>query len=341
MLPTYAIVIICMCAAAVLAVAVLFALAALIQIKAFGHRFDKNPLLKYFFAEDFKLETQGVECRSSGHMLRGFIYSGRPIQDCRALVIFCHGLGPGQCAYTTEIAYFCKCGCAVLALDSCGCGLSEGDAPRGLEAGIASAVAAYNLAKRIKELKNFKVIFAGHSMGGYASLCAAAICKADGAVAFAAPETPSLTVCNTAAHTISRPLAVMVRPFLRAFSRLYVGRYANMHTSKVLKNSGVPAIIFQGDKDTVVPLNTSAYSFCKHTVQCVLCGGKGHNPYNTINAERLLAELGAAVANAQNMGEEERSAYFSSVNYSAVCEEDASVMSAAAYFIASVLSQGD
>ena len=257
------------------------------------------------------------------------------------VVIFCHGLGPGQCAYTTEIAYFCSCGYAVLALDSRGCGLSDGKSPRGLEAGIYSAVAAYRLAKRLKELKNLKVFFAGHSMGSYASLCAVAICKADGAIAFAAPEAPPLTVCNLAARTISRPLAALVRPFLRAFARLYVGRYANMRASKALKKAKVPTIIFQGDKDSTVPLMFSAYSYCKDYAQCVLCGGRGQYPYNTVRAEQLPAELGNAVANARKMGEEERSAYFSSVNYTAVCQEDDSVMSAAADFIASVLSQGN
>ena len=339
MLPAYVIVLICICGAALLLIAALFALAALIQVKAFGHRFDKNPLLKYFSAQDFSLSAQAAECRSSGHILRGFIYTDRPLQDCRALIIFCHGLGPGQCAYTTEIAYFCSCGYAVLALDSRGCGLSDGKSPRGLEAGIASAVAAYNLAKTINELKNLKVIFAGHSMGGYASLCAAAICKADAAVAFAAPETPSLTVCNTAAHTISRPLSALVRPFLMAFARLYVGRYANMRASKALKNSRVPAIIFQGDKDATVPLRFSAYSFCKYSAQCILCGGKGHNPYNTERAEQLLAELWVASLNSKKMGEAERAAYFSSVDYAAVCEEDGQVMSSVSEFISSVLSQ--
>ena len=341
MLPSYVIVLICIFAAAALIVATLFALAALIQAKMFGCRFDKNPRLKYFSAQDFGLTTQDVECRSCGVMLRGFIYSDRPLEDCRALVIFCHGMGPGQCSYTTEIAYFCKRGYAVLALDSCGCGVSEGKSPRGLEAGIYSAVAAFNLAKRIEELKKFKVIFAGHSMGGYASLCAAALCKADGAIAFAAPETPSLTVCNSAARIISRPLSVALRPFLRAFARLYIGRYANMSASKVLKNSGVPAIIFQGDKDITVPLEFSAYSFCKDSAQCVLCRGKGHNPYNTERAEQLLAELCAAIVNPQKMSEEELAAYFSSVDYTAVCEEDISVMSAAADFINTIISQGN
>ena len=341
MLPAYAIVLICIGATAALVIAALFALAALIQVKMFGHRFDKDPRLKYFSAQDFGLTARDVERRSFGVMLRGFIYSDRPLKECRALVIFCHGMGPGQCSYTTEIAYFCKRGYAVLALDSCGCGLSEGKAPKGLEAGISSAVAAFNLAKEIEELKNFKAIFAGHSMGGYASLCAAALCKADGAIAFAAPETPSLTVCNSAARIIFRPLAAAILPFLMAFARLYIGSYANTRASKALKNSGAPAIIFQGDKDITVPLEFSAYSFCDGFAQRVLCSGKGHNPYNTERAEKLLAELCAAIANPQKISEEDLAAYFSSVDYDAVCEEDISVMSAAAEFIEAILSQSN
>ena len=45
MLPAYAIVLICIGATAALVIAALFALAALIQVKMFGHRFDKDPRL--------------------------------------------------------------------------------------------------------------------------------------------------------------------------------------------------------------------------------------------------------------------------------------------------------
>ena len=38
---------------------------------AFGRRYDKNPLLKYFTAEDFGLEAEQI---SSGKFLNGFIY---------------------------------------------------------------------------------------------------------------------------------------------------------------------------------------------------------------------------------------------------------------------------
>lgn len=340
-MPIYAIVLICICGAAVLLVAALSALAATVQLKAFGTRFNKNPLLKYFSAEDFCLTTQAVECRSFGHILGGFIYSDRPLAECAALVVFCHGMGPGQCSYTTEIAYFCRHGYAVLALDSQGCGLSSGKALKGLEAGIYSAVAAYNLAKGREELKHFKVFFVGHSMGGYAALCAAALCRASGAVAFAPPESPVPVVCNLASKVIGRSLAALVRPFLRAFARLYVGRYANMRASKALKGSGVPAIIFQGDGDKTVPQALSAYSFCGELASCVLCRGKGHNPYNTQRAERLLGELSAAVASAGGMAEPERTALFSSVDYTAVCEEDEEVMSSALAFIADILAGGN
>ena len=87
----------------------------------FGKRYDKNPNLKYFSAKDFNLSAELVLLPKG---LKGFIYSKNDIPQNDKLIIFCHGMGPGQVAYTTEIAYFCNHGYSVLAVDSRGCNFS-------------------------------------------------------------------------------------------------------------------------------------------------------------------------------------------------------------------------
>ena len=124
---TYVVAIVC--AAVALIVLLLFAIAVLSEKFAFGTRSDKNPLLKYFTAEDFGLSVQPVAL-SKG--LNGLIYSKKDAPQKDKLIIFCHGMGPGHIAYTTEIAYFCNFGYPVLAVDSRGCNLSEGKNLKGM-----------------------------------------------------------------------------------------------------------------------------------------------------------------------------------------------------------------
>ena len=96
----------------------------------------------------------------------------------------------------------------------------------------------------------------------------------------------------------------------------------------------MPALIFHGDEDEMVPLACSAYSASDSpNVKTVLCRGKGHNPYNTFAAEKLLRELAAAVGRANEMDSDEKEKFFSSIDYAAVCEEDETVMGEALSFI--------
>ncbi len=333
-MPEYAIVLTVIAAAIILYCAVMLAVAAYAQRTAFGRRFEKNKLLKYFSAEEFGLETVPVYTYAGRDRLGGFIYSCAEIEKCKTLIIFSHGMGPGQCAYMTEIAYFCRQGCAVLAFDCSGCTLSEGKALKGLENSTRCLAAAAAFAKADPRLKDKKMVYVGHSMGGYSALCAGRFEEVDGAVAFAAPDSPSRVLSYRAEEVTGRPLAYLIRPFLKVVAFFLLGRYANVRASRAVKKSGVKALLFQGDADPQVPLEVSAYSALKSGgAQCVLCAGKGHNPYNTFAAEKLLKELGQGLARADKMSGQEREEFFSSRDYFAICEEDASVMARAMDFI--------
>lgn len=305
-------------------IAALFALAAACHKIAFGKRADKNPLLKYFTAEDFSLTAKEVSIPAGKNLLKGYIYGGASVNG--KLVIFVHGMGPGHIAYTTEIAYFCKQGYKVLAVDSTGCNFSEGKNIRGMYEGVKTAVAAIDFAKSHAELKNMPVCLVGHSWGGYSALCASAERKVNAVVALSAPVSPVKTLYCGAAPVISKPLAAMLTPFWRIINLFIFGKKGNLSAVKAAKKSRTPTLIIHGDKDNVVGMGNAAY-YKKHedNVTLYLAKGKAHNPYNTAEAEAKLAELLSNLSKAGKMTKEER-AYFSAFDYKAATEEDAEVM---------------
>lgn len=350
----YEIAIIVIVCAAALFFAAMSAFAAYALHRAFGGRFDKNAKLKYFSPADFGLNAEPVQTYDGKTLLRGYIYTcgnvssgGADVQKggiyaatnggiaskdgdgqpC-GLIIFSHGMGPGQCAYTTEIAYFCKNGFAVLAFDCAGCGLSEGNSMRGIEASTRAAVAAAAFARADMRLKNLKTFFVGHSMGAYSALCAAPFARPSGVVAFSAPERPSYMVKYGATPVVGKAFAAILRPFVGMLARMRFKKYGDLSAARQIERSGVPAFIVHGDVDEMVPLSLSAYSFARSkNAERMLCRGKGHNPYNTVAAEGLLKQLGAALTGGDD-------GFLATADYGAICEEDAEIMSAALAFIA-------
>lgn len=281
---------------------------------AFGSRYDKNPYLKYFTAEDYGLNTRPVNC---GNGLRGFLYEKQTTKN--ALIIFCHGMGPGQIAYTTEIAYFCKNGYMVFALDSVGCNMSEGKSIKGMYTGVDTAVAAIDFAKLNFVADNMPVYLVGHSWGAYSALCATSLRKVDKVVAISPPDTPSKTLQGGAAMFIGKPFAAILRPFWWCVNFLKYGVKGNTGASRMITESGVPALIVHGDKDNVVsPANAVYYKAKGGNVKKVLASGKAHNPYNTIEAEKSLAEISVKLKN----GDKD----FSSFDFTATVKEDEEIM---------------
>lgn len=312
-------------AAVAAVILLLLAFALLISGVAFGRRCDKNPLLKYFTAQDFGLSARPVALPNG---LNGFIYGKAEASPNGKLIIFCHGMGPGHIAYTTEIAYFCRLGYTVLAVDSRGCNLSDGKNLKGLYCGVQTAISAIDFARSDEELKGYAVYLVGHSWGAYSALCASAEREVNAVAAISAPVTPSRVMADAASSTISRPLAALLRPFWWLAELFKFGVKGNSNAARCSEKSGAPTLLIHGDRDAVVPLAGSAYSKARgKNVTRLLAKGKAHNPYNTQNAEKLLAGLSANLARVGKMTEEERQ-YFSAFDYSAATEEDAQIMSA-------------
>lgn len=295
----------------------LLTLAFITEHYAFGRRCDKNPNLKYYSAEDFGLSAESVSLQKG---LRGYLYRKNGVPQMNKLIIFCHGMGPGHVAYTTEIAYFCGLGYPVLAVDSLGCGLSAGKGIRGMYSGVRTVLAA------IDGCNYSSVYLVGHSWGAYSALCASSRRKVAGVVAISAPDTPSKTMRDAAAPKIKRPLAVMLRPFWWIVNFLKYGAAGNISAARSAKKNGTPTLLIHGDADKTVLLSGSAFAKAEgDNITRLLAEGKAHNPYNTLNAEKLLSELSGRIAR----GEKD----FSDFDFASATEEDKGIMAEIAEFI--------
>ena len=113
-------------------IVLLFLLAALSYRFAFGRRYDKGKLLKYFTAEDFGLDAEKISIPRKKFSLCGILYRKADVLQKDSVVVFVHGMGAGHIAYTTEMNYFCNLGYPVIALDSKGCNLSGGKNIKGM-----------------------------------------------------------------------------------------------------------------------------------------------------------------------------------------------------------------
>lgn len=302
-----------------------FVLALVCNKIAFGKRYDKNPLLKYYTAEDFGLTAESVSVDRGKFALNGYIYRNERVPAKDKTVVFVHGMGAGHLAYTTEISYFANLGYPVLALDSKGCNLSGGKNIKGMYDGVKTAVAAIDCAK--EKLPQNGVYLVGHSWGGYSALCASAERKVEKVIAISAPDSPLKTMQNAVAPILSAFLAAYMSVWWCVFNIIKFGAGGNKHASECVKNSGAPTLLIHGDKDNVVKRENAAY-YCvrDENVAKFLAEGKAHNPYNTENAELKLAELSSALQNAKKMSEGEKYVFFERFDFKAATEEDDNVM---------------
>lgn len=293
--------------------------AIIVDTALFGSRMNKKPYVRYFTAEDFNITSEPVELSRGKYKLRGFVYTDGA-KAAESTVVFCHGMGAGHIAYTTEIACLCRAGYRVLAIDDLGCNFSDGKKIRGFSEGVLAARIAVNYAK--SNFGDGKIYLVGHSLGAYSALCATKWEKVDGVVSISAPESPLKIIKGHA----NKFLFTFVSPFLSLIFFLKYGAAGNMSASKAIDKSGVPALLIHGDKDDIVTLKYSAYRFAEgKNVEKYLAEGKRHNPYNTVAAEGKLKELTAALDTewADKCLEEN---FYKSFDFVAATEEDGAVM---------------
>lgn len=297
--------------------ALLISFSAFLYKVAFGRRCDKNPNIKYFTAGDFDLSAESIEVKDDKVALRGAVYRDLKAAGNGNSIIFVHGMGPGHAAYTTEIAYFCRLGYRVIALDSRGCNLSDGKGIKGIYQGVKTARCAIGYVR--ERAFGGKIYLVGHSWGAYSALCASAECgNVDKVVAISAPLSPLKIITEELKRALG-VFAYILVPFWGLVNLLTFGARGNANAAKCAQKNGVPTLLVQGGKDRAVKLENSAYSRANgENITKLFAEEKAHNPYNTVNAEKKLAELSELLKNGCKD--------FSSFDFSAATEEDEEVM---------------
>lgn len=311
----------------ILIIAILYALAFSINKGVFGSRHDKNPLLKYYTAEDFNLSAKQVEISCvKNQYIRGVIYKKEEVSQKNELVIFCHGMGPGHIAYTTEIAYLCNLGYTVLAPDYYGSGLSDGKSLKSNSSAVNGVTAAILYAEA--NLKFEKLYLVGHSWGAYSALCAASkVGTVNAVVAMSAPDKSEKIMYSALIKRMPKFFANLLYPFLCLACG---GESAGKAVTNIVPK--IPVLLIHGEKDPLVPVERSAYFTAKgEHVTKYLSKGKRHNPYNSIAAEKKLSELlnGLSKYKKGEVSEE----FFKIFDFAAATEEDDEVMGEIARFL--------
>ncbi len=310
--------------------------------KIFCRRYDGNPNLRYFQAEDFEgLKAEPVSFGSGDATLRGYIYSYDG--DAKGAVIFSHGFGAGHTSYTTEIARLASFGYKVLAFDNTGCMESGGDTLVGFDRGVADLLAAAEFAEKDVRLKAYKKAFVGHSWGGFSVMnafpsaknvcCAVAMCGFDGAARVLAQNVFGRFA----------PLRAVMAWTLMLYDRAVFGKCANYRSSRSLKNIKKPVLLLYGKKDMTV-----RYRWNGKKILSALSGNsfvrsevyeeKGHNVYLTCEAEALMHETFEKIGKAARRDKASAAKMYADVDYAAITKEDDSVMGLIGEFLRSHLS---
>ena len=129
-------------------------------------RFDKDPAIPYFSAEDFNdLKCEHNAFKNSRDLeIHYFYYYYDGYRDDK-VILFLPGMGPGHTAYLSEIQYLCKKGFKILTLDYTGCGLSQGETILSTNEPTRDVVDLLNYLKLSQE-----VVLVGHSLGAYTTV---------------------------------------------------------------------------------------------------------------------------------------------------------------------------
>ncbi|MCD8205142.1 MAG: alpha/beta hydrolase [Clostridia bacterium] len=325
----FLIVVISVSAVILLSLIILFVTAGVALHIGTATRFDRRPHVKYFDAEDFGVFGEKVEFKDS----KGFTLRGHVFGEGDDVIILLHGMGPGCAAYSRETASFVSWGYRVLCVDYRGCDLSDGKNPGSFQAGIECARLSADYVR--KNLSPGRIFLWGHSWGAYSALCASELVRADGVVAVSAPESVAKIYTSFAVRYVGAWAACLV-PFIHVMNFLRFGKGANVSASKCAVSCGVPVLLLQGYKDSVVPYKASAFRFARgENVTKILCPGKNHSPYNTTEAENVISEVNGILMRGGKLRAEDAEK-LDGMDYLKSVEEDEDVMSAILSFYQSI-----
>ena len=313
--------------------------------KVFGKRCEINPRVKIFTEADFPgLEKEPVEFPTAGGiLLRGGIYHTRPLDRCRALLVFCHGMGGGHLNYATEIDHFARRGFAVLAYDNTGSVASQGDGMKGMHRSVRDLQAALRFAAGDPRLHRLPLLLAGHSWGAFAVTAGMRLPEAKearGVVAFSGFNSYPRIIADMASGG-KRPMGFLM-PFAWLDEFLTFGLLGTWTAKGSLRRTETPILAVHGALDqTVLPSNSIALVLEKmerKNSRSLILPDKYHNPYVTLRGEAALRSFiegsGALAAPGKTpVSPEKLDEFYARQDFKLMTEEDEEVMAQADRFL--------
>ncbi|MCX5775737.1 MAG: alpha/beta fold hydrolase [Firmicutes bacterium] len=301
----------------------------LAMAKIFHRRYEGKRHLKYFTAEDFPgLMTEPIEFAGNHKQpLRGFIYYRGERVKIKGLIIFCHGIGAGHYAYTTEINTLASAGYQVLAFDYTGCALSGGKSIHGLTQALLDFEAAVGYVERRPDLASLKRIVFGHSWGGYVANNLFDLgLKADKLISIAGFNNVPDVICDVG-HGLQ-----LFKPFFHIVNFFEFGKYANYSSLNSLHKSEIPTLLIQSRCDQLIKYHNALARYIKATkgrgnFTYIIDEEKMHNPYLTLEAERYYNKIVSRLSYMEKKASpEEQMAFYDSIDYKLITEEDPEFM---------------
>ena len=283
--------------------------------KIFNTRFTPSPLVTYYDAKEYNLDSKKIEINCDNEIIRGNIYTCGDY-DKNKIIIFCHGMNACKEAYMQEIGTLCQNGFMVLGYDHLGVNESDGKL-KGISASIKSLDYVINYVKKNDELKNKDIYVVGHSWGAYATINIVKYQKdIKGIVALA----PFVNVSSYLRYSMK-----MKNPFIILMIKLIelikFGKYADCDGLKSLEEYDGKVLLIQSTNYNY------AVGFLKNNLkdkcEYIILEDRLHNPDYKAEAVKYLNEF---MSNIKKYKGKELEEYFKKQDFHKMGELDMNVM---------------
>ncbi len=314
------------------------------QIKAIyngimGTRNDPTGDIFYFDYTDFDgLNADAISfLGGEGQRLVGNVYY-RDTKCKQRLVIFDHGMGCGHRAYMREIDVLTRHGYTVLAYDHTGCRNSEGESVRGFAQSLSDLDCCLKFVKASEDFNGASISVVGHSWGSFSTMNIVALHPE---ITHIVAMSGFISVNAVLSQFFGGPLKLYI-PAIYKIEEERNPNYVTFDARESIKKSDARALYIHSRDDKTVNVKMhfdklrEALSDRPNTYFIEL-NGKNHNPNYSDNAVALLTDMQKKLAKFRrknkNPTPEQKAAFVSSFDWTAITEQDAEVWNKIFYFL--------